>query len=103
MKKLYTAADLQEATLLHDLLLAHGISVKLLNTFAQGGMGELPFTHTYPEIWIEDEIQFNQAKTLIEEYEKKPGEIQMMTCVHCGEKCPENFELCWSCGQSSKN
>ena len=97
MKKLYAAANLQEAQLILDLLAEHSIDAQILNTFAQGGLGELPFTHTYPEIWIDDEADMKRAHSIVHNYEARPDVTGVVTCPACGEKNPENFETCWSC------
>lgn len=52
MLRLGTAANLPEAHLLLHRLAQAGIEARVLNEHAQGGLGEIPFTHAYPEIWI---------------------------------------------------
>ena len=52
MFRLCTAANLPEAHLLLHRLAQAGIEARVLNEHAQGGLGEIPFTHAYPEIWI---------------------------------------------------
>jgi hypothetical protein len=99
VKKIYTAANLLDAQLIRDSLLAAGIPVIVLNEFAQGGLGELPFTHTYPEIWLEDERDNARAAALIHQFEHRPTAIEQYFCRHCQEPNPASFETCWQCGK----
>ncbi|MFV1983454.1 MAG: hypothetical protein ACC657_07930, partial [Thiohalomonadales bacterium] len=73
------------------------LKVIILNQYTQGALGELPFTHAYPEIWV-DEISSGKAKKLIEKFEKLPLNDNTIFCNKCNEINPENFETCWFCG-----
>ncbi|KPK38429.1 MAG: hypothetical protein AMJ69_08415 [Gammaproteobacteria bacterium SG8_47] len=98
MYKLYEAADLHEAQLVLDLLTRHDIAARLLNTYAHGALGELPFTHAYPEIWLVNEADVSQARTLVYAFEHRSATQEQWRCSHCGEANPDSFELCWHCG-----
>lgn len=101
MKKLYSAANLQDAHLLSHLLDEAGIEHHIFNENLQGGVGELPFTHTYPEIWIVDETDLERATGIVSSFEQpdaRAGEI--VKCGECGEENPGSFEICWHCGKS---
>ncbi len=98
MFKLYDASNLTEAHLLLDLLTQAGIEAKILNAFAQGASGEIPFGQAYPEIWLEDENDLARARAIIHEYETTPVTTDWIFCRRCGERNPANFELCWHCG-----
>lgn len=99
MQRVYAAANLQEAHLVRQLLEQSGIAARVFNENAQGGMGEIPFTHVYPELWVEDERDAARAAEIIQEFEHAP-EVQGETaCPRCGEVNPANFELCWRCGR----
>ena len=62
MKRIYSAASLPEAHLILHRLQEKGIPARVFNENAHGGVGELPFTHAYPEIWIDEDI-FYRAST----------------------------------------
>lgn len=98
MKRLYSAASLAEAYLLRDMLSDAGIRARVLNEHAQGGLGEIPFTHTYPEIWIERDHEMERAQKLVGEFEARHESEVYVDCPRCGEQNPENFETCWHCG-----
>ena len=99
MLKLYDASNLTEAQLLLDLLTQAGIEAHILNSFAQGASGEIPFGQAYPEIWIQDEEDLLRARKIVKEYETTPLTTDWLYCRYCGERNPTNFELCWQCGK----
>ena len=99
MERLYLAADLQEAHLLRHQLEAERIDVHIFNENAHGAVGELPFTHTYPELWLVNGDDLDRAQKIIAYYQR-PTEIGgSRECERCGEANPGTFEICWRCGQ----
>lgn len=98
MIRIYQAANLPQAHLLAGLLRHAGIAVRIFNENAQGGMGDIPFGETYPEIWIENAADQPRAKAVIADFESVPLARQNVFCRSCSEENPANFELCWKCG-----
>lgn len=99
MIRLYTAANLPDAHIVLNLLAQSGIEARVFNENAQGGLGEIPFTHTYPEVWLMDARDVRRAKQIVENYEKPTVEANPVACPVCGEENPKNFEICWHCGK----
>jgi hypothetical protein len=99
MKRVYCAANLPDAHLALHLLESEGIRARVFNENLQGGLGEIPFTHTYPEVWLENERDFARARELIKARELAPADTAMTICAKCGEENPRNFQLCWNCGE----
>lgn len=99
MLRLCTAANLPEAHLLLHRLAHAGIEARVLNEHAQGGLGDIPFTHAYPEIWIMEEVDEARAREIIAEYERTPSTRDSIRCDSCGEMNPQSFEICWHCGK----
>ena len=99
MIRLCTAANLPEAHLLLHRLAQAGIEACVLNEHAQGGLGEIPFTHAYPEIWIMEQADEPRARRIVVEFEQAPVSRDTTRCSACGEMNPPAFELCWRCGQ----
>ncbi|GMR03797.1 MAG: DUF2007 domain-containing protein [Gammaproteobacteria bacterium] len=97
MQKLYSAANLQEAYLILHLLEHAGIEARIFNEHAQGGLGEIPFTHTYPEVWLINESDQARARELLEEYQNADEATEAVRCPACGEQNPGVFEICWRC------
>lgn len=99
MRKLYAAANLPEAYLLLHRLADAGIAAHVFNENAQGGVGELPFTHTYPEVWLENEGDWQRGREIVLQHERRPVERPGHRCRRCGEDNPGTFEVCWRCGE----
>lgn len=98
MKKLYTANNLLEAHIIQDLLANAYIPSRLFNEYAQGATGEIPFTHAYPEVWVERDLDYDRGRAIVTAYEQAPPIIDSIFCQQCGEENPGNFQLCWHCG-----
>lgn len=99
MYRIYSASNLQEAHLLAGLLRQEGIEAHVLNENAVGGMGEIPFTQAWPEIWLEDERDRARAEAIIDRFERPPDTALLPArCPACGEENPGGFEICWNCG-----
>lgn len=99
MLKIYSATNLPEAHLLLSLLQQAGVSAQILNTYAQGASGEIPFEQAYPQIWLEDARDKVLAEKIINKYEATPPNTEWIYCRGCGERNPANFEFCWQCGK----
>jgi hypothetical protein len=97
MIKIYTAANLPDAHILLGLFDAAGIEARILNANAQGGVGEIPFTSTYPEIWLTHARDVAGARKVIETFERPLSATRPARCPHCGEENPPGFEICWNC------
>jgi hypothetical protein len=97
MIKVYTAANLQDAHILLGLLRTADIEARVLNANAQGGLGEIPFAQTYPEIWLADERDLSRARHVFERFERPLPAAPPMACPECGEENPAGFEICWNC------
>lgn len=98
MRRVYTAADLADAHILLGLLTQQGIAARVLGEHARGGVGELPFGETWPEVWIDDDRNFERARAVVQGYESAQAAPGSLRCPHCGEASPASFEVCWHCG-----
>jgi len=100
MKRVYQANDLPQAYLLKHLLEEAGIPVQIFNENAQGGVGEIPFTHAWPELWVQRDNDEARARKMLLDYEQQQAQpLPEKQCPDCGESNPGNFETCWHCGQ----
>lgn len=97
MLRLYTASDLFEAHLVAQLLGRSGIEARVFNEHAQGGLGEIPFPHAWPEVWLLHDADEPRARRALETYTHAPDGA-WRRCGGCGEESPPGFELCWRCG-----
>ena len=69
MRRVFIASGISEAQLVRQMLETAGVCVQVLNEHASGGLGELPATEAWPEIWVEREHQLAHARSLIRDYE----------------------------------
>lgn len=102
MKRLYKCADQLEANILFDRLQTANVPCQVVNSFSSGALGEIPFTETGPEIWLEDEQDYARGRIIIDEYaaELKSGRHERdRYCSACGEANPDNFTTCWNCNK----
>jgi hypothetical protein len=97
MQRLYSAANLPEAHLVRGLLMAAGIEARVLNEYASGALGELPFAEVAPSVWIEEERDLLRARQIITSYERAMVVPGVTRCGTCGEENPRDFAVCWQC------
>lgn len=100
MLKIYSAATLPDAHLVCGLLGQAGIEARVFNENLQGGLGEIPFMHAWPEVWVMDERDVERAREVIRLIERPAGCTGTVACPRCHEDNPANFQICWSCGGS---
>ncbi len=86
---------------LKNLLQDQGIDIVVMNEFASGGAGDLATFDTWPELWVEDESQFEGAEFILKNILSDSKE-NCWYCRGCQEKNDASFELCWNCGRSSE-
>jgi Putative prokaryotic signal transducing protein len=98
VKKLYRAANLPDAHILRGLLEQAGISVRVFNENAQSGVGQLPFTEAWPEIWVAEERDLARAREIVQAFESAPPVSGSLRCPGCSEDNPNTFQVCWNCG-----
>ena len=96
MKKLYIANDIIEAQLLDSVLKNHGLSSFLRNATLQSGVGELPFVETWPEVWIKESKEWEEAVEILSEYKRANIKVDWI-CSDCNECNPRSFQICWLC------
>ncbi len=95
MQKIYTDQTLLAITHVKNLLESAHIQSELRNEFAGGGVGELSFLDSWPELWVNYE-DVAQAKEIINDY-KASMHGQDWAC-RCGESNGSAFASCWACG-----
>jgi hypothetical protein len=98
VKKLYRAANLPDAHILRGLLEQAGISVRVFNENAQSGVGQLPFTEAWPELWVTEERDLPRAREIVQAFESAPAVSGSLRCPGCAEDNPNTFQVCWNCG-----
>ena len=99
MLRVYSAASLPDAHLVRGLLGQAGIDATVFNENLQGGLGEIPFTHAYPEVRIVDERDLQRAREVIRQIERPLPGLGSIICPLCHEGSPGHFQICWNCGE----
>jgi len=101
LKLAFTRDSLFEVNAMRALLASHGIDSLLKNEFSSSIAGEVPFSESWPQIWVVDE-ELESALTLLQQAAKAGDELDQgedWACSACEEESPITFELCWSCGE----
>ena len=96
MRRLRQAPNIAIAALWVDVLCQAGISASLQRQFLSSAAGELPPDQCLPEIWIDEDEQFDEAGRLLDQFLHVPQ--RRWRCA-CGELVEGGFEACWSCGR----
>lgn len=99
-KQIYKAANVQDASIMRDILRQESIPVEIRNENLSGALGELPAFEISPTLWVSEEF-YERAKKLVEEVEAQRLEnanLPTWKCANCGEENEGSFLECWSCG-----
>ena len=101
MKKLTSVHSIVTANHYRNLLVSEGIPAVLRNEHFGSIMGEVPFQDVWPELWIENDLDYDRALQLIDaakiadESPQKPWR-----CPNCREENEGQFAACWNCGEA---
>ncbi len=97
MKLLYSSSNAMVVGHVRNLLDVEGIACQLRNEFLSGGMGELPPTEAWPELWV-DQQDYPAAKKILDAFLNEPaGVMPDWFCPACGEHIEGQFNVCWRC------
>jgi hypothetical protein len=96
MKRLATAPNLAIATMWADMLSQAGVSATVQRAFTSSIAGEIPPDQALPELWLDDDRQFDAAQRLLALLRDPPQ--RRWVCRACGETVEGAFEQCWNCG-----
>jgi hypothetical protein len=100
MKKLYVSQSLIDVESRKELLEQAEIPCTIKNQRSAMLGGEVPFVEVFPELWVLHDENFEQAQTLLKDWEEgKPLETTGWTCVSCGEIHQKEFTTCWKCNK----
>ena len=100
MKQVFVSQNLIEVEMRKEQLEQAGIRCMIKNQRSSGLAGEIPFVEIFPELWVLQEQDYDQARQLLEEETELPPMNQdFWTCSGCGERHEGQFGVCWKCGQ----
>lgn len=98
MIHLKTSEHMAELMPLKTALEVANIECFIKNEFNGGGLGEIPFTETWPELWIQNEVDKPKALAIIDSLSTAPEAMSDWDCPKCQERIEKDFQLCWQCG-----
>lgn len=79
----------------------HGIASEIRGDKRNIGVGELPPTECWIELWVNDVTKVEQAKLIIKEaLEAAENQSGTWKCPSCDEEIESQFSECWNCGMS---
>ncbi len=100
MKKLTSVYSIVTANHYRNLLVSEGIPAFVRNEHFGSIMGEIPFQDVWPELWIENDLDFDRALQLIDDVKIADESPQRpWTCKKCRTENEGQFAACWNCGE----
>ena len=98
MRKIYENIDFTKVGFYESILKEAGIATYIKNLGASMGMGEIPFTQIFPELWVINDSDYDRAIELLEPYHNLESERNDdWQCPKCGADVEGSFGECWSC------
>ena len=96
--KIYTCENNLSMNHLKNILENNGIACLIRNESLGSTAGELPPIVAWPELWINNASQEDEAKRLISDHTSEPDEsLEDWLCEQCGETNEAQFGMCWNC------
>jgi rubrerythrin len=101
MKQVFVSQSLIEVEMRKEWLEQAGIRCTIKNQRISGLAGEIPFTETFPELWVIQNEDYDRARRVLEEgLVLLPSNQDTWTCAGCGERHESPFGTCWNCGRN---
>ena len=102
MKRLYTDQNTLMIGTIKNILENSGIDCIIKNFMLVGGVGELPPTVCSTELWVINDDEYDQAKTILKSiFSDNDERSSTWECSSCGERIEGQFTECWNCGKSN--
>jgi len=104
MKRIHTLNDPMMAGHIEDVLKQYGIRCATKNRYLAGGVGDLPPIETWPEIWVINDRDAEEAIEILEALLHAPSRTGApWVCGDCGELIEPQFDRCWACADSASD
>lgn len=98
MKKVYSADNLPMSGYIKSLLESCEIECVLKNQNLAGAMGELPPIECWPEVWVLDDEDYDDALRIVNSAISDADSSNESWLCPCGERIEGQFRICWACG-----
>lgn len=102
MIKIFTSPSMPTIYNIKNILENNGIESVVKGDKRYSGIGELPPTECWIELWLIDESKKEEAAKLIDKINNEKQEGEKWKCPKCGELLEPQFEICWNCGYEKK-
>ena len=102
MRKVTSAHSVITISHYKNLLVSEGIPAFLKNEHFGTVMGEVPFQEVWPELWVENDLDYDRAQQLInstKSLDESPS--SPWKCSRCGEENEGQFSACWNCSANA--
>ena len=89
-----------EVGLFDSILQSNGIPTVIQNQNLSSPAGDVPFTTFFPELWVLEDNDYDQAVALLTNFRNErlaPSTASDWTCAQYGESVPGNFDTCRHC------
>ncbi len=96
MKLIYTHENRFLVANAHNILEQAGIRVVWKNEFASSAIGEIAPFDTWPELWVVEDTDYEQAIDILSNAFNTPSAPEWQ-CAQCNEQNAAAFEICWNC------
>jgi hypothetical protein len=100
VKKVTTADSLVTISHFRNLLESEGIPAFIKNEYLGSIIGEMPFQHAWPELWVKNDLDYDRALQLIDQSLTDESPVEPWRCRQCGSENEGQFGACWNCGAS---
>lgn len=97
----FRATTVVEAAHVRNLLQAAGLTCELRNDRLWSALGEIPILEAWPQVWLEDVRDVEQARAVLRAVESGPN-TPAWSCPACGEWLEGQFTACWQCGSEQR-
>lgn len=100
MQKVFEHPAYHEVGLRESVLNSNGIESIIKNQKVSSLIGEIPFASAYPELWIIDDAQYDEATSLMRDFcqgSVQDSTLNDWTWPKCSQSIPGTFHSCWKC------
>lgn len=79
--------------------MSEGIPAFIRNEHLGSILGEVPFQEVWPQLWIENDLDYDRAKQLIDGAQiVNESPSASWHCKSCKSENEGQFAACWKCG-----
>jgi hypothetical protein len=100
MKKVTSTDSIITINHYKNLLTSEGISAFIRNEYLGSIVGEMPFPEAWPQLWVENDLDYDRALQLIDErniLDESPAAA--WRCKYCDSDNEGQFSACWNCSK----